>query len=132
MTRVPRHLRRIAAERLAQLYSSDNHCMRCGAKMEKCAIYCDDCFAVFDELRGRDKRLVKRILNRMKEAEGCPCGATHRKLVWHHTDPDTKLFTVGNACSKFSWREILAELDKCVVLCSDCHGKAHKALRAAR
>jgi len=131
MTRVPRHLRRIAAERLAQLYSSDNHCMRCGARMEKCAIYCEDCFAVFDELRGRDNRLVKRILNRMKEAAGCPCGSTYYKLHWHHVDPDTKWFNISSA-GKFSWREILAELDKCVVLCQSCHRKADAALRSAR
>ena len=45
-------------------------------------------------------------------------------LVFHHVDPTTKEFLIsGNHC--YSWDRIRKELDKCVLLCHNCHTEVH-------
>lgn len=43
---------------------------------------------------------------------------------FHHIDPKTKSFTWNQARLK-SWDKITTELDKCVLLCSNCHILRH-------
>ncbi len=51
-------------------------------------------------------------------------------LVFHHVDPATKKATVASMVrSKSSMQEILDEIAKCVVLCSNCHLKLHRDAR---
>jgi len=46
-------------------------------------------------------------------------------LEFHHRDPDDKEFTIGSRIFETS----LDELDKCDLLCKDCHMKAHKHMK---
>lgn len=43
---------------------------------------------------------------------------------FHHTDPNTKEFIWGQLRNK-SWDKIKQELDKCVLLCANCHRLEH-------
>lgn len=52
--------------------------------------------------------------------ESEPCCLDH-----HHTDPAAKLFRIGIAAYRKRPEEIQAELDKCIVLCANCHRKRH-------
>lgn len=45
-------------------------------------------------------------------------------LTFHHTDKDEKVFTIGNAANK-SWDMLKKELDKCILLCANCHHIEH-------
>ena len=44
---------------------------------------------------------------------------------FHHLDPTTKDFSIGGDGHTRSWDEIKSELDKCVMLCSNCHRIRH-------
>lgn len=45
---------------------------------------------------------------------------------FHHKDPTLKEFTLqANNMSSTSWEKIKAELDKCVLVCSNCHRTIH-------
>jgi hypothetical protein len=48
-------------------------------------------------------------------------------LDFHHIDPKTKSFTIASSVNglKESKEKILEEINKCVVLCSNCHRKFH-------
>jgi Na+-translocating ferredoxin:NAD+ oxidoreductase RNF subunit RnfB len=59
---------------------------------------------------------------------GCWLYFPPEKLHFHHRDPSTKSFNVMEGHSR-SYAAIDAEIDKCDVLCSDCHRDAHRALR---
>jgi hypothetical protein len=46
-------------------------------------------------------------------------------LEIHHIDPATKSFTLAKGWHH-SWAKIISELDKCEILCDDCHKEHHK------
>jgi len=59
------------------------------------------------------------------------CGYSKvRGLNFHHMDPAQKDF---NACSpSYAWERIKAELDKCALLCCNCHAEVHGELERLR
>jgi hypothetical protein len=46
-------------------------------------------------------------------------------LDFHHRDANSKEFTISHSSKRFSWERILREIEKCDVLCSNCHRKLH-------
>lgn len=71
-----------------------------------------------------------RIIRRLREQRGCEiCWQTFPApaLDFHHRDPSEKEFALTN--KKFRpWDEMLAELNKCAVLCATCHRLVHAGL----
>lgn len=57
---------------------------------------------------------------------GCSiCGLYHPAILdFHHLDPNNKDFTIAKSRTK-SKEKFLRELDKCIVLCSNCHRILH-------
>jgi hypothetical protein len=55
------------------------------------------------------------------------CSEVHPAcLDFHHVDPSTKLIEVSKAVHLcWSWERIMAEVNKCIVLCKNCHAKQH-------
>lgn len=52
-------------------------------------------------------------------------GRNAAAFEFHHRDPNEKLFQIGNQLVNKAWKTILAELDKCDLLCSNCHNLEH-------
>jgi len=51
-------------------------------------------------------------------------------LEFHHNDPGEKEICISNICSTGWGKErILKEIEKCIVLCANCHRKLHWELR---
>lgn len=49
-----------------------------------------------------------------------------RCLDFHHLDPTTKKFDIARGVrDRLSWKSVLKEIEKCVVLCANCHRKVH-------
>ncbi len=57
---------------------------------------------------------------------GClVCGYSRRLgLTFHHRDKKTKSFTIAKGLS-FSWQRLKKEIDKCDLLCGNCHAELH-------
>jgi len=53
--------------------------------------------------------------------ERCGFDESPAALEFHHIDPETKEFCVGEKLPCFSWDRILAEIAKCQLLCANCH-----------
>ncbi len=54
-----------------------------------------------------------------------------RVLQFHHRDPSSKLFGIEQALQaprKYSTAQLMAEVAKCDVLCSNCHDLVHTNL----
>ena len=54
------------------------------------------------------------------------CG--YKKCIWaldfHHKNPKEKDFSIAQN-STFKWEKIKLELDKCIMICSNCHREKH-------
>ena len=51
-------------------------------------------------------------------------------LVFHHIDPATKQGEVCRLIARCqSWATILTEINKCVLVCHNCHGEIHAGLK---
>ena len=80
----------------------------------------------------KNKRIYKRRLElKIKSIEylGGVCkmcgGKFHTaSFDFHHKNPETKSFTIAEKNSA-SWGARVNELDKCVLLCSNCHREFH-------
>lgn len=50
-----------------------------------------------------------------------------RSLQFHHLDPKEKDRRIGSG-NTIAWKRLKIELDKCVLLCANCHGELHDGL----
>ena len=79
-----------------------------------------------------DRRIKKQWLDEQK-VNGCsrcpekdPCC-----IDFHHTDPNEKEANLSVAIAHWCLDRLRLEMDKCILLCSNCHRKLHAAERAA-
>jgi hypothetical protein len=63
------------------------------------------------------------------KCERCDYSKSLRALQFHHLDPNKKDFQISRA-SNPSWEKVKEELDKCVMLCANCHAEEHEKLDA--
>lgn len=82
-----------------------------------------------------DKKQTRREQLKIKSVEylGGECKhCTYKKslaaLEFHHLDPTEKEFNLSKMGSK-CWEAIKTELDKCILLCANCHREEHERLR---
>lgn len=89
--------------------------------------------AKYDE-RDRKRKLAARkwFLEFKKSLKCVQCGEDHPGcLEFHHQDPTTKEVEISKAISnRWSPERIMKEIDKCEVLCSNCHKKHHWKLES--
>ncbi len=76
------------------------------------------------------KQYVEWYKNLKLELKCERCGEDHpATLDFHHTDPSEKDGSVSQMIiSRVSKETILAEMAKCIVICSNCHRKEHYQL----
>ena len=58
------------------------------------------------------------------------CGYDHcyEAMEFHHYSKDKKYFGISEKGYTRSWEKVKAELDKCVMLCANCHREVHAGL----
>ena len=85
--------------------------------------YCKTCFneRVKKRWKERKTKAVEYLGGKCSECGYDKCiGA----LDFHHLDPSTKEAN-WNKVRLWEWSKIESELDKCVLLCSNCHRETH-------
>jgi hypothetical protein len=72
----------------------------------------------------------KRLYEEYKSTLKCSvCGEDETVcLDFHHRDPNEKEFTIGMVRKNMSFENVKKEIDKCDVLCANCHRKVHAGL----
>ncbi len=99
---------------------------------------CKLCDKLIKQLQGKNRTRcnscntkIRRHRTKLKAIEylGGKCGRCgydkhSAALEFHHTNPDEKTFNIGNVANK-SWNSIVSELDKCELVCSNCHRIEH-------
>lgn len=112
-------------------------CLKCGKdffpkKQAKTRKYCYDC--VPEESYTNGATLRKRIKKWGLDYKGnkCQCCGYDKceaALEFHHLDPAQKDFNISDRDIKLNWDEIKNELDKCILVCSNCHKEIHNGIR---
>lgn len=85
--------------------------------------------------RSNEKRTKRRrdMAAKMIEYKGGKCqicgyDRCSRALEFHHLDPSKKDFTLARTAWARSWDVVKAELDKCALLCANCHREVEAGL----
>jgi len=75
----------------------------------------------------RAKKAKVKFLQEYKSSKGCAnCPETRGPcLDFHHPNPDEKEMTISCMVSRYSLKKIMLEVEKCVVLCRNCHAIEH-------
>src|SRR3989344_9284062 len=69
------------------------------------------------------RRKIKKLSIQYKGGKCQICGYTKYQgaLDIHHKNPSTKVFGIGDKGYTRSWEKVKRELDKCVLVCANCH-----------
>ena len=87
---------------------------------------CKDCHSNYMKNQYKQKKLEIQDLKIGLKCKKCgynKCGAA---LEFHHIDPDEKDERIARMISNnYSLEKVLNEIQKCIVLCSNCHHEFH-------
>ena len=97
------------------------YCKHCG-KSTKRGNQCNTCVSKIRRFKTKKKAVD------YKGGKCVRCGYDKHlaALEFHHTNPDEKDFNFGDIKNK-KWDTIKDELDKCILLCSNCHRIEHSS-----
>jgi hypothetical protein len=110
---------------------ADCFCRYCGKNYKqhptrnKSSTVCNSC-----RVNRRRFEVKKRAVEyKGGKCQRCDYSKSMRALEFHHRDPSQKDFRIsGNHA--YRWEKLQIELDKCELVCSNCHAEIHDELRA--
>lgn len=87
---------------------------------------CSKCHSKYTTNKGKETKL--KAVN-YKGCVCCICGYSKciEALDFHHIDP-TKKDMNFKGMRGWSWNRLITELDKCILVCSNCHREIHSGL----
>jgi DNA-binding CsgD family transcriptional regulator len=101
----------------------------CGAKTKKPKHTLEEKKRRNSEAVSRRRKKVKFMAVEYKggKCENPKCGYDKYVgvLQFHHLDPSKKDFGIAANGNTMGWDKIKKELDKCIMVCSNCHGEIH-------
>jgi hypothetical protein len=102
-------------------HNSDFYRRRKGAGL---SAYCKTC--TNNQTLERQRRLKKELVEyKGGSCERCGYNNCVAALEFHHTDPTQKDFTLAHLKLTSFNDKMKQELDKCIMLCSNCHREEH-------
>jgi len=94
-----------------------------GKQRKFCSVNCKNKHNV-TVLRHRLKQ--KALSYKGNKCERCGYDKCVRALEFHHLDSNEKEFGISQKGHTRPWNSIQKELDKCLLLCSNCHAEIHE------
>ena len=105
---------------------------------------CGDKLTAKNKYRSQNRKICKVCVNKLRviqlkenkqklvdykggKCESCGYDRCVAALDFHHLDPKEKEFTIGSNKGK-SWEALKVEVDKCAMVCSNCHREIHEGL----
>lgn len=125
-------------------------CSRCGetkeyqffAKRSKArdgyAVWCKECFKAYDreryktvdkerKTRNRNLQMERKrelLWNILSQSQCAHCGNNDPEVLeFDHRQPSDKMHNISEIMWSHSWDSIKKEIDKCDILCANCHRK---------
>lgn len=125
-----RHSSAMASKRKQQRRQKDSPTIICGQK--NCSnivqypkrVFCSrSCKNIQSSYTTREKNRRLATERAGGKCQACGYDRCVQALEFHHLDSAKKDFAV--ASSTKSWEEIKREVDKCILLCANCHREVH-------
>ena len=76
----------------------------------------------------RKKLRLMAIQYKGGECQICGYKICAQALEFHHLNPKKKDFGISMAGTTRAWTKIQTELDKCLILCANCHREIHAGI----
>lgn len=71
-------------------------------------------------------RTIHGLIAEYKRLHGCACRENHPAcLDFHHTDGDKEVNIADATRTGWSAKRLQSEIEKCVIVCANCHRKMH-------
>lgn len=95
---------------------------------EGASVYCKKCT---NNQTTERSQVFKKLIVQYKGGccERCGYDKSISALEFHHTNPEKKDFILGGLKNKVITDKIKEELDKCIMVCANCHREIHDELR---
>lgn len=89
--------------------------------------YCFECVPEISTKGSEERKRIKEWAVEYKggKCELCGYDKCNAALDFHHKNPAEKDFILSDRNLILSWKEIQQELDKCMLLCANCHRELH-------
>jgi hypothetical protein len=83
--------------------------------------------------QAKSRAKFRAEVQQIKKSKGCAlCSEKHPAcLQFHHRDPTTKKEKVSSLISKGRRSALMKEIEKCEILCANCHAKLHWGRRGS-
>ena len=95
-------------------------------KSNRNSSYCKACFDLYCKERWKIRK-KKAVVYKGSKCNDCPIAYPEYHTCifdFHHTDPKLKEMD-WQKLRQYSWTKVTVELDKCILLCSNCHRLRH-------
>ena len=122
----------------------EGQCKTCQTKISASRTYCPPCFQLHkdknkqktkERKKAHMKSAVKSYMRKSKEkaiaykggkCQSCGYNRCNAALDFHHINSMTKSFNISGRSISFD--KLRVELDKCVMVCANCHREIHAGL----
>ena len=85
---------------------------------------CNSCMTT----TSRKRTKLKAIKFKGGKCQKCGYNKSIAALCFHHVDPSTKEFGIGDKGQTHGWLKIQKEILKCLLLCLNCHAEEHEKI----
>lgn len=85
--------------------------------------------SVINVTKRRKKLKLLAVAYKGGKCERCGYNKYVGALEFHHINPSQKDFGFSSKGITLSWEKMKKELDKCMLLCSNCHSEVHEEIR---
>lgn len=95
--------------------------------------YCFECSPSYPKGGSRAKTITalrramknEAVKRKGGKCEICGYDKCVEALSFHHLDPSIKEFGLGQDGNTHSWEDYLKEIEKCILVCANCHAEIH-------
>jgi 5-methylcytosine-specific restriction endonuclease McrA/predicted transcriptional regulator len=78
-------------------------------------------------IQWRKRKKIELVKYKGGKCERCGYDKTYEALQFHHINPSEKDFTISG--KSYSLERLKKEVDKCIMVCANCHIEIHEELR---
>lgn len=97
---------------------------------KKTGVYiCKRCHSAKLKKQNRARLKEKALLYKGGKCSKCGYSGCIGALEFHHTNPQSKDFNISKNALAKPWEVVVKELDKCILLCANCHRELHSGER---